>query len=90
MGRGKAAQFVRDHDLTFAGDFPHNTSGGQLGCGQAGAAGGFVGIVEVLRQITQQAGRRQVRDARIGLVAGYGMAVYDRCLATGAALLEGV
>lgn len=87
---GNAAQFVSEHDLTFAGDFCHNTSGGQLGCGQAGAAGGFVGMVEVLRQITRQAGKRQVRDARIGLVGGYGMAVYDRCLATGAALLEGL
>lgn len=85
---GEARRFVQANDLTFKGSFPHNTSGGQLGCGQAGAAGGFLGMVEVLRQLTRQAGRRQVAQARIGLVSGYGMAIYDRCLATGAALLE--
>ncbi|MEX3945781.1 thiolase family protein [Paraburkholderia sp. BR10937] len=85
-----AAAFIQSHDLSFGGDFPHNTSGGQLGCGQAGAAGGYLGLVEVLRQVTAQAGANQVRAARIGLASGYGMAVYDRCLATGAAIIEGV
>lgn len=87
---GTAAAFIQAHDLTFEGDFPHNTSGGQLGCGQAGAAGGYLGLVEVLRQVTGQAGANQVRNARLGLASGYGMAVYDRCLATGAAIFEGV
>ena len=87
---GEAAAWVRDHDLTFEGDFPHNTSGGQLGCGQAGAAGGYLGLVEVLRQVTGQSAGNQVRNASLGLVSGYGMAVYDRCLATGAAVIEGV
>jgi len=85
---GRAAEFVRDNDLTINGNLPHNTSGGQLGCGQAGAAGGYLGLVEILRQITHQASGRQVNGARIGVVAGYGMAVYDRCLATGIAMLE--
>ena len=31
-------EFVRRHDFTNAGDFPVNTSGGQLSVGQAGAA----------------------------------------------------
>lgn len=87
---GTAAAFIQAHDLGFRGDFPHNTSGGQLGCGQAGAAGGYLGLVEVLRQVTGQAGANQVPGARLGLASGYGMAVYDRCLATGAAIIEGV
>lgn len=87
---GEGGRFVREHDLRFLGDFPVNTSGGQLGCGQAGAAGGFLGLVEVLRQVTHQADARQVKGASVGLASGYGMAVYDRCLATGAAVLEGV
>jgi acetyl-CoA acetyltransferase len=86
---GTAAAFVQAHDFGFDGDFPHNTSGGQLGCGQAGAAGGYLGLVEILRQVTGQAGANQVRGARLGLASGYGMAVYDRCLATSAAILEG-
>ena len=38
--KGEAAAFVRGHDLTTGGDFPFNTSGGQLSVGQAGAAQG--------------------------------------------------
>ncbi len=86
---GTAAAFIQAHDLGFDGDFPHNTSGGQLGCGQAGAAGGYLGLVEILRQVTGQAGANQVPGARLGLASGYGMAVYDRCLATSAAIIEG-
>ncbi|MEX0297692.1 MAG: thiolase family protein, partial [Kordiimonas sp.] len=41
-----------------------NTSGGQLSCGQAGAAGGFLGLVEAIRQLTGQAEGWQQKDAR--------------------------
>ena len=34
--KGKGMQFVATHDLTFRGDFPLNTAGGQLSFGQAG------------------------------------------------------
>ncbi len=85
--KGEGPAFVRAHDLTFAGDFPHNTSGGQLSIGQPGAAGGFIGLVESLRQLTGQAGGRQVKVARTALVGGFGMVVYDRCLCTGAVVL---
>ena len=47
------------------GDFPHNTSGGQLSIGQAGAAGGYLGLVEAVRQLIGAAARgRRCRDAR--------------------------
>ena len=39
-GKGEGGRFVEEHDLTFRGDFPLNTHGGQLGMGQAGLAGG--------------------------------------------------
>ena len=79
--------FVRSHGLTWNGDFPNNTGGGQLSCGQAGAAGGFIGMTETIRQLTGQAGERSVPDARLGLVTGFGMVTYDRCLCTGAVIL---
>jgi acetyl-CoA acetyltransferase len=41
--KGEGPDFVRSHDMTVTGDFPHNTSGGQLSAGQAGAAGGRCG-----------------------------------------------
>lgn len=55
---------------------PVNTSGGQLSAGQAGAAGGMHGVVEVVTQLRGEGGRRQVPGARLGVVSGYGMVAY--------------
>jgi len=85
--KGEAAAFVRRHTFTHDGSFPSNTSGGQLSAGQAGASGGFLGMVEAIRQLTGAAGERAVTDARFGLVSGFGMVTYDRCLCTGAVVL---
>ena len=85
--KGEGPAFVRNHTLTHDGDFPNNTSGGQLSAGQAGAAGGFLGMTEALRQLTGATGERAVAKAKLGLVCGFGMVAYDRCLCTGAAIL---
>jgi acetyl-CoA acetyltransferase len=85
--KGEGPDFVRRHGMTHAGSFPNNTSGGQLSAGQAGAAGGFIGMTETIRQLTGQAGARSVADARLGMVCGFGMVTYDRCLCTGAVIL---
>ncbi|MFP6782189.1 MAG: thiolase family protein, partial [Gammaproteobacteria bacterium] len=66
----------------------HNTSGGQLSVGQAGAAGGFLGIVEALRQLTNGAGANQVKFPKNALVTGFGMINYDRGLCSSAAILS--
>jgi acetyl-CoA acetyltransferase len=87
--KGEGAEFVRQHDLTIDGDFPHNTSGGQLSVGQAGAAGAYLGLVEGLRQLLGTAGPTQVRNASLALASGFGMINYDRGLASGAAILAG-
>jgi acetyl-CoA acetyltransferase len=87
--KGEGPQFVRDHSLEIDGSFPHNTSGGQLSAGQAGAAGGYLGMVEGIRQVLGQAGPTQVPDARVGLVSGFGMINFDRGLCSGAAILAG-
>jgi len=85
--KGEGPDFVRQHTFTIDGSFPHNTSGGQLSVGQAGAAGGHLGIVEAMRQLLGLAGGTQVADAKIGLVSGYGMINYDRGLASAATIL---
>jgi acetyl-CoA acetyltransferase len=85
--KGEGPAFVRRHTFTYHGSFPLNTSGGQLSVGQAGAAGGFLGMVEALRQLTGEALERQVKDAKLGLVSGFGMINYDRGLGSGAAIL---
>ena len=50
--KGEGPAFVRSHTFTADGSFPINTSGGQLSVGQAGAAGGYLGLVEAIRQLT--------------------------------------
>lgn len=85
--KGEAPAFIRAHTLTTDGTFPHNTSGGQLSVGQAGAAGGYLGMVEAIRQLTNEAGATAVANARVGLISGFGMINYDRGLASSAVLL---
>ena len=66
--QGEAAQFVRETALTFdGGGLPHNTSGGQLSVGQAGAAAGFMGLVEAIRQLNGTAGANQVEGASLAM-----------------------
>ena len=85
---GDGARLAARHDLTCGGDLPLNTSGGQLSTGQAGAAGGFLGVVEVVRQVTRQPLGAPVPDAQRALVAGYGTVTYDRGLCSAAAILR--
>ncbi len=86
---GHAAAFVRENALTFdGGGLPHNTSGGQLSVGQAGAAAGYLGLVESMRQLTGTAGANQVPGARHAMVSGYGMINYDRGLCSAATILR--
>ena len=85
--KGEGPDFVRQHTFTTDGSFPHNTSGGQLSVGQAGAAGGHLGIVEAMRQLLGSAAGTQVAEAKVGLVSGFGMINYDRGLASAAAIL---
>ena len=84
---GEGADFVRAHTLDCDGTMPTNTSGGQLSIGQAGAAGGYLGLVETVRQLTDRPLGKAVPDANVGLVSGFGMITYDRCLCTGALIL---
>jgi hypothetical protein len=44
-------------------------------------------MTEAIRQLTGQTGARAVKNAKLGLVTGFGMVTYDRCLCTGAVIL---
>ncbi|MBJ7383497.1 MAG: thiolase family protein [Mycolicibacterium sp.] len=70
--KGEGLRFVADHDLTFRGDFPMNTAGGQLGYGQAGTAGGMHHVCDATRQIMGRADRAQVTDCHRAFVSGNG------------------
>lgn len=75
---GEGGKFVREHDISFAGDFPINTSGGQISAGQPGLAGGGLHLVEAVRQLMGEAGPRQVRNTASALVTGIGWLPYGR------------
>jgi acetyl-CoA acetyltransferase len=83
---GDLARFLRERVSDER--LPLNTSGGQLSAGQAGAAGGMHGLVEVVSQLLGRAGDRQVRDARVGVVSGYGMVLYRYGACANAVVLE--
>lgn len=68
---------------------PLNTSGGQLSAGQAGAAGGMIGLVEAVTQLMGRAGERQVDNARLAVVTGYGMVLYRYGGCANVIVLEG-
>ena len=86
--KGEASKFIKDKDFTTKGNFPLNTSGGQLSQGQAGAGGGFLGVVETIRQLTGEVLGYQVDNVQNGLVSCFGMINYDRGLCTSAAILS--
>lgn len=86
--KGEGPDFVRQHEFTVDGSFPHNTSGGQLSTGQAGAAGGHLGLVEGIRQLTDSASSPVALNSGVGLVSGFGMINYDRGLCSAATILS--
>ncbi len=69
---GEAGAFVEAHDLTFSGDFPLNTHGGQLSFGQPGMAGGMSHVTEAVRQIQGRGGDRQVQGVELAYAHGNG------------------
>lgn len=85
--KGEGGKFVDAHDLTHKGDFPVNTGGGQLSVGQAGLAGGYLHLVEALRQLRGEAGPWQVKKAERALVTGIGWLNYGRNLGTTSGLI---
>ncbi len=77
--KGEGGRFIDGHDFRFDGDFPMSTDGGQLSGGQPGGAiGGFMPLIEGVTQLRGEAGARQVRDAAIGGVCGFGGIPYGR------------
>ena len=70
--KGEGGTFVSGGRIEPCGTLPMNTHGGLLSCCHAGVTGGIFHLVEAVRQLRGQAGERQVRDARIGLVHGSG------------------
>jgi acetyl-CoA C-acetyltransferase len=71
-GEGEGMAFVNEHDLSYRGDFPCNTHGGQLGMGQTGLSGGMSHVLEGVRQIQGRGGDRQLARHDSAYVTGTG------------------
>ncbi|MBI2913683.1 MAG: thiolase family protein, partial [Chloroflexi bacterium] len=70
--KGRGGPFVEEHDLTYTGDLPLNTHGGQLSFGQPGLAGGMSHVTEAVRQLQGRAGARQLKHCELAFVNGNG------------------
>jgi acetyl-CoA acetyltransferase len=65
--KGEGGRFIEEGGSAIGGKTPVNTSGGLLSKGHVIGATGISQIVELVRQLRGQAGRRQVEGARIAL-----------------------
>ena len=70
--RGEAAQRILEGDTKLGGRIPVNTSGGLKARGHAPGATGIAQVIEVVQQLRGEAGERQVKGARLGMVENHG------------------
>lgn len=75
---GQGAAFISEHEFNHLGDLPLNTGGGQISAGQCGLAGGGTNLVEAVRQLFNEGGKRQVKNTKNALVTGIGGIPYAR------------
>lgn len=70
--KGEGGKAVEKKITTLDGSLPVNTSGGLKSKGHPVGATGVAQIVEITQQLRGEAGKRQVKDARIGLTHNVG------------------
>ena len=79
-GRGEAKHWVRGGRIELGGDMPINMNGGLL---SEAHVRGLNNVVEVVRQLRRQAASRQVADAELAVVTGYGDLGDGSCACSG-------
>jgi len=85
--KGQGSDYVMATDLSYQGELPVNTGGGQLSAGQPGLASGGLNLAEAVRQMFGEAGARQVANTKTALVTGIGVIPYARNWGASAAMI---
>lgn len=85
--QGKGGDFILKTDMTFKGELPLNTGGGQISAGQPGLAGGGLNLIEAVRQMFGEGGPRQIRNTKNAMVTGIGGIPYARNWGTSAVMI---
>jgi len=70
--KGKSGKFVEEGNTEIGGKIPVNTSGGLKAKGHPVGATGIGQAIEVYEQLTGNAGERQVKGAKVGLIQNMG------------------
>lgn len=70
--RGEGGKAVEDEITFLEGKIPVNTSGGLKAKGHPVGATGVAQVVEIVEQLRQKAGPRQVKGARVGMTQNMG------------------
>jgi acetyl-CoA C-acetyltransferase len=68
---GEAADLLAEGELSHGGSIPTNLSGGALGVGNCLEATGLQKSLEIVTQLRGHAGKRQVKDAKVGLAQSW-------------------
>ena len=69
---GKGGNAVDEGRTEVDGDFPINPSGGLKSKGHPVGATGVAQVIEIVNQLRGEAGKRQVKNAKIGLTQNMG------------------
>lgn len=70
--KGEGGRFVADGQMTYGGQIPSNTHGGLLSFAHSGIPGSLFHFHEVVAQLRDECGARQVAGAELGLVHSLG------------------
>jgi acetyl-CoA acetyltransferase len=70
--RGEGGQLLAEGATEISGRIPVNASGGLLSKGEPLGASALAQVAEVVWQLREEAGARQVKDPRVGLTHVYG------------------
>lgn len=85
---GEGGKFVGSGATALDGKLPINTSGGLVSKGHPIGATGLSMMYEIVTQLRNEAGPRQVKDARVGLIENGGGVISVEEMCCGVTLLE--